>query len=121
MTAIEILGIASPIIAILGFIGAIIANDRAMNNRIQAAKDSAIQASHLEIAQLHGTFAAEREKNDARALALHDRIDDIKDNFVRRDDFQIAMGTINKNLEGITASQGKLQSQLTQVLIKLGP
>lgn len=116
MTAVEILAIVSPVVAVIGLILTLRSNAQTQAKDIAAAKDAAIAAAEQKIANMHGEFAAERAKHDQQVDALHSRINDIRDSFVRRDDFAAFAGRIDKSLELISQGQVTLQSTLLQAL-----
>ena len=92
-----------------------------LNIRVTAAKiEAATKEADRRVAEVEGHLTAERAKHDSQYEALHGRINDIKDSFVRRDDFREHMAKVEKTMDGIATSQKALQDALTQVLLKLG-
>lgn len=120
MTGLEILGVVSPIASVVMLVVALIGNARITTEKIAAAEKAAIQAAEQKIANMHGEFTAERAKHDQQVEALHSRINDVRDSFVRRDDFAAFAGRIDKTLESIATSQQTLQQTLVSALAAVG-
>lgn len=120
MNGLEVLAIVSPIAALVGLVVTLIGNARITTEKINAAEKAAIQAAEKKIADMHGEFAAERAKHDQQVEALHSRINDVRDSFVRRDDFAAFAGRIDKTLETIASSQQTLQQTLVNALAAVG-
>ena len=105
-------------------LGAVFALACWLFGRAQKRSDEEISAVKTEaarrIAEIEGHMTAERAKHDAQYETIHSRINDVKESFVRRDDFREGMAKVEKSMDSIAASQVSLQQTLTQVLVRLG-
>ena len=88
--------------------------------RLTTAKvEAAANANKERLAELQGHLDAERAKNDQRVDELHRRINDVRESFVRREDFREHMGKVEKTLDAIAASQIAMQKTFTDLLIEM--
>lgn len=110
------------LISIVGIIAGVVLaiGSGILSWRITTVKVEAVSAANEKrIAELQGHIESERTKNDARIDELHRRINDIKDDFVKREDFREHMAKVEKTLDAIAASQVEMQKTFTRLLIEM--